>query len=345
MTAYPEYTSQEFISKVGNTPLIKHESLSTQTGRNILFKLESTNPGRSIKDRAVTYLLEDAIDAGLPPGGTLCEATAGNTGIALALLARSYDPPYKVRLFVPDVLIQDKITLLESLGCTVVRCRSDVDANHPEFFNTQAKAYSKEHEGCIFVNQMDNTSNRRAHFETTGPEIWEQLEGKIDGFIASAGTGGTLAGVSSFLKTKNPDVVCWAADRDGSGLTSYVTSRGENWEAEGSSFVEGIGKKSLTGQMYDILDLVSSSVTVGDTETIIAIYKLFHEQGIWIGPSAGLNVVAASRLALTLPEGSNVVTTAADGPWNYSSKLFNKEWLQENGHWHAIPEDLRRYAT
>lgn len=333
------------MSKVGNTPLVKFKSLSKEIGRNVYFKLESANPGLSIKDRAASYLFRDALLAGLPAGGTLCEGTAGNTGISLALLARSYDPPYKVRLFVPDVLIQDKIDLLESLGCTVIKCRSDVGADHPEFFNTLAIRYAADHEGHYFVNQMSNTSNRRAHFETTGPEIWRQLEGRVDGFITSAGTGGTLAGVSSFLKTKNPQLVCWTADRHGSGLTNFITTGGQSWDSEGESFVEGIGKKFLTEQMLDTLDYVEHGVTIDDTEAIITIYRLFHEQGVWIGPSAGLNIAAAKQLAAALPEGSNVVTTAADLPWNYASKLFNQDWLKEKGHWEAIPEDLKQYAS
>lgn len=341
---YPKYTPEEYISHVGHTPLIKHESLSATAGRNIYFKLESTNPGQSIKDRAVSYLLRDAISQGLPVGGTLCEATAGNTGVSLALLAKAYDPPYKVRLFVPDSLIDDKVMLMEGLGCTVVKCRSDVSGDHPEFFNNQAKRYAETHDHCYFVNQMNNLNNRRAHFETTGPEIWEQLSGKVDGFVAPAGTGGTLMGTSSFLKSRSPKIVCWASDRNGSGLTSYVTTHGQSWESEGSSFVEGIGKKSLTGQMDDILDLISHGITIDDTKTIVAIYTLFHEQQVWIGPSSGLNLVAAYELAMTLPEGANVVTIAADLPWNYASKLFNPVWLKEEGHWDAIPEEMRIYA-
>lgn len=332
---------------MGNTPLMKFETLSKEIGRNIYFKAEFLNPGHSIKDRAACYLLDSAIKSGkLSPGGTLSEATAGNTGIALALLARSYDPPFKVRLFVPDVLIQDKIDLLESVGCTVVKCPSDVTVNDPLFFNNQAMQYAEDHENTVFVNQMGNTENRRAHYENTGPEIWSQLNGKVDGFTASAGTGGTLIGVSSYLKEKSGGKCqCWAADRFGSGLCSYVKSQGKSWESEGSSFVEGIGKKSLTGQMDDTLELLDGAVTITDTECVVTCYRLFHEQGIWIGPSAALNICAARDLAKTLPEGSNVVTTAADYADNYASKLFNKRWLQENGHWDSIPEEMRKYAT
>lgn len=342
---YATYSSEEFISKVGNTPLIKYEALSNELGRNIYFKLESSNPGQSIKDRAAVYLLRDAIARGLQSGDTLVEATAGNTGISLALLARSFDPPYKVRLFVPDVLIQDKVDLLESLGCTVVKCRVDVDQKHPDFFLNVAQRYVDEHEGAFYVDQTHNVNNKRAHFETTGPEIWNELQGNVDGFVAAAGTGGTLSGVSQFLKSQKEDIVIWAADRYGSGLTSYVTTGGRSWESEGDSFVEGIGKKFLTTQMEGLLDRLDSAVTIDDTTTIVTIYKLYNDQGIWVGPSAGVNIAAAAVLAKRLPEGSTVVTTAADLPQNYASKLFNREWLESAGHWDSIPQELRKYAT
>lgn len=347
MPAVKDFTKDEFLQRVGNTPLIRFDSISEETGRNIYFKAEYTNPGGSIKDRAVIHLIRDVIDSGLAPGGTLVESTAGNTGVAIALLARSYNPPFKVKLFVPDSLVQEKITLMQSLGCELVKCPANASPSSRDCFVNAAKIHAEESPNAVFLNQMNNCSNRDSHYETTAPEIWRALDGKVDGFTASAGTGGTFMGIADFLKQKTDGrAVCWFADKKGSGLCHYIKTKGQDgWKSEGTSFVEGIGKHNLTGNMHDALKVADDAITIDDTDAIVMIYKLIHEQGCEIGASGGLNLCAAKALAMTLPEGSNVVTTVADGAEKYASKLFNKSWLIENGHWDAIPEEMRKYAT
>ncbi|ODV70957.1 tryptophan synthase beta subunit-like PLP-dependent enzyme [Cyberlindnera jadinii NRRL Y-1542] len=345
---FPNYNREQFLSRIGNTPLIKHESLSRETGRNIFFKAEYTNPGQSIKDRAVMKLLDDVVASGaVSPGGTLVESTGGNSGVSLGLLARLYTPCFKVVLFVPDSLIQDKVELMESLGCTVVKCPAAAPPGHRDCFVEAARIYAEETPNCVFVDQMNNLKNRQAHYETTGPEIWSQLEGRVDGFVASAGTGGTFMGIASYLKDMTKGKAqCWFADKVGSGLCQFITSKGQSWECEAEpSFVDGIGKHNLTGQMSDALKIADGAVTITDTEAILMIYNLINEQDCWIGASGGLNLCAAKQLALTLPEGSNVVTTVADGADKYESKLFSRNWLVENGHWDSIPVELRKFAT
>lgn len=338
---YPNFTREEFLKGVGNTPLVKIESLSKEIGRNVYFKAEYENSGKSIKDRAVMYLLEDQINAGnLSDGGTIVEATAGNTGIGLCLLANSYKRGFKVRLYLPKSIIAAKINCLKSLGAEVVLCEP-VPPSDPNFPNTLAKVYAKTHENTIHLNQFENLSNRRSHYETTGPEIWEQIGGKVDGFTCGAGTGGTFSGIATYLKEQDPTVKAYLADKEGSGFFSYITSKGESWDHEGGSFVEGIGGLGLTGQLHDVLDVADGAFQIPDREVIVMIYSLIAKDNIKVGASGGLNICAAKKLALSLPEGSNVVTTVADGCERYASKLFNKDWLMENGHWCHIPEELK----
>ncbi|CCH46827.1 Cystathionine beta-synthase [Wickerhamomyces ciferrii] len=343
---YPIVTKEEFIKGVGNTPLVKIESLSKETGRDIYIKAEFKNSGKSIKDRAAIYLLNDALSKGtLKEGGTLVEATAGNTGVALALIARTYNPPFKVVLYIPETTVTEKINVLESLGCTVIKA-SIVPPDHPEFMNTLAIKYAETHENTIHINQMDSLVNRQAHYETTGPEIWKQTNGKINAFVASCGTGGTYTGIASYLKeVSNGKVLNYVSDREGSGLHSYVQSKGTSWEAEGSSFVEGVGKTAHTGNTEGILNYTDGSYRILDEEVLVTMYKLLDEDNLSVGASSALNITAAKKLALTLPKGSIVVTTAADSSERYASKAFNKEWLIENGHWDKIPQHLQKHAN
>ncbi|CAM9015798.1 unnamed protein product [Wickerhamomyces anomalus] len=322
MSEYPKVTREEFIKGVGNTPLIKIESLSKETGRDIYTKAEFLNSGKSIKDRAAIYLLNNALSKGLiRPGGTLVEATAGNTGFKL------------------------KSTSWKVLGAKVIKCPL-VPSDDPEFFNTQAVNYAQKNDNCVHVNQMDNLENRKAHFETTGPEIWKQTDGKIDAFIVGCGTGGTFSGVSSYLKEiSNGKVKAFIADREGSGLHSYIQSKGDNWDHEGESFVEGVGKLSLTGNLNDVLSIADGSFRALDIDVIITLYRLLDEDHLSVGASGAMNIFCAKQLALTLPKGSVVVTSTADSGERYAGKVFNKEWLVEKGHWDKIPEHLRKYAT
>ncbi|GMF05064.1 unnamed protein product [Ambrosiozyma monospora] len=193
---------------------------------------------------------------------------------------------------------------------------------------------------------IDNLNNQRAHFETTGPEIWKQAKGEVDAFVTGSGTGGTFSGTAKYLKqVSNGKVKAIIADREGSGLNHYIQSKGESFEAEGESFIEGVGKFALPGNLLDVLDLADGSYRVLDSEVIPVIYRLIDEENIRVGGSSGMNIVTAIKYAKTLPEGSTVVTVAADDADNYASKLFNKDWLIENGHWNFIPEHLKKYAT
>lgn len=345
--SFPQLTREEFVGRVGNTSLIKHESLSKELKRNIYFKAEYENPGQSIKDRAVLNLLDDVIKSGrIQPGGTLVESTGGNSGVSLALMAKLYTPPFKVVLFVPDNLIQDKVELMESLGCTVHKCPAAAAPTHRDCFTNAAKIHAEGTPGCVFVDQMNNLNNRRAHYDGTAPEIWKALDGKVDGFVAAAGTGGTFMGIASYFKDNSDGKTqCWFSDKVGSGLCNFVKTAGASWVCEpASSFVDGIGKHNLTGQMQDALKIADGATTITDTEAIKMIYQLIKEQDCWLGASGGLNLCAAKQLALTLPEGSNVVTTVADGADKYESKLFSKKWLQANGHWDAL-EGMQEYAS
>jgi len=346
MSEYPTVTREEFIKGVGNTPLVKVESLSKETGCQIYCKVESHNSGKSIKDRAAVYLLNDCLVKGLiQPGGTLVEATAGNTGVALALLGRTYNPPFKVRLYVSENLVQAKIDVLESLGAEVIKCK-DVAPDHPECANTLAIKYAKEHENCCHVNQMDNLANKRSHYETTGPEIWKQTDGKIDAFIAACGTGGTYVGISEYLKeASNGKVQCYLSDREGSGLHSFIQSKGKSWDRAGQSFVEGVGRTSLNKNMQDVLEITDGSFNSLDSEVIVTLLKVLDQDQLSVGGSSALNLTCATKLAKTLPKGSVIVTTAADSNDRYASKVFNKKWLMENDHWDKIPEHLQKYCT
>lgn len=330
--------------KIGNTELIKIDSISNEIKRNVYFKAEYTNPGGSIKDRAVLFLLNDAIATGkIQPGGTLVEATAGNTGIALAFLANTYVPPFKVRLFVPETLVEEKLNILIDHGAEVVKCPL-VKPDDPLYMNNQAKLYAAQNSNAFHINQFDNLQNRNSHFETTGPEIFQQTNGKIDAFICGCGTGGTFAGISEYLKSQNPEIKTFCSDNEGSGLYTFLTTDGKSWEPQGTAFVEGIGRLGMCENMSDILKLSDGVIRITNLDVIITIYKLIHDDGFRVGGSGGLNIAAARKLAETLPEGSIVVTTVADVADRYASKLFNKQWLTENGYFDKIPQDLQYLA-
>ncbi|KAG7824845.1 hypothetical protein KL909_002067 [Ogataea angusta] len=336
-------TSPEFFAKVGKTPLVLLKSISRSIGRNIYVKLEYHNPTGSVKDRAAVKLLQDSIERGLKPGGTLVEATAGNTGISLAVLSRLAG--YKLVLFVPETLIQAKIDKLTGLGAEVFKAENYPD-NHPKHMNSLAAIYAKEHDNTIHVNQMNNLVNQQAHYETTGPEIWKQLEGSVDAFVAGAGTGGTFSGVSKYLKeVSDGRVKTIIADRQGSGLHHYIQTNGESFDAEGESFVEGIGKLGLVDNIKDVLNLANDSLQISDIEALNTIYRLIDEEDLRVGASAGVYVAAAIKVAESLPPGSNVVTVIPDAVDIYAKKVFSKQWLVEQDHWDKIPSEYKKYAT
>ncbi len=310
-----------FTDAVGNTPLIRLNSFSEETGCEILGKAEFLNPGGSVKDRAALYIIEDAEKKGLlKPGGTVVEGTAGNTGIGLAHICNAKG--YKCLIIIPDTQSQEKIDLLRTLGAQV-RTVPAVPYSDPNNYIKLSGKIAEETENAIWANQFDNLANRLAHYETTGPEIWEQTEGKIDAWVAATGTGGTYAGVAMYLKEKNPKIKCVVADPMGSVLYSYVKT-GE-LEKEGNSITEGIGQGRITANMEGVP--IDDAIRIDDPEAVRIIYQLLHKDGLFVGGSVGINVGAALQLAKELGPGHTIVTVLCDSGSRYQSRLYNREWL------------------
>jgi cysteine synthase A len=316
-----------FVSAVGNTPLIRLNSFSEETGCEILGKAEFLNPGGSVKDRAALYIIQDAETKGLlKPGGTVVEGTAGNTGIGLAHICNAKG--YKCLIIIPDTQSQEKMDLLRTLGAEV-RPVPAVPYRDPNNYVRLSGRIAEEMENAIWANQFDNLANRQAHYETTGPEIWAQTEGKIDAWVAATGTGGTYAGVSLFLKEKNPEIKCVLADPMGSGLYSYAKTG--TITITGSSVTEGIGNSRVTANMENAP--IDDALQVDDQEALRVIYQLLKKDGLFMGGSVGINVGAAVALARQLGPGHTIVTVLCDGGARYQSRLFNREWLVEKGLW------------
>jgi len=314
-----------FIGTVGNTPLIRLNSFSEQTGCEILGKAEFLNPGGSVKDRAALYIIQDAENKGLlKPGGTVVEGTAGNTGIGLAHICNAKG--YKCLIVIPDTQSQEKMDALRTLGAEV-RPVPAVPYKDPNNYVKLSGRLAEEMENAIWANQFDNLANRQAHYETTGREIWEQTEGKVDAWVTATGTGGTLAGVSLFLKEKNPNIKTVVADPMGSGLYSYVKT-GEI-HTEGSSITEGIGNSRITANMEGVP--IDDAIQVDDREAVRVIYQLLRKDGLFLGGSSGINVGAAVALAKQMGPGHTIVTILCDGGSRYQSRLFNQEWLISKG--------------
>lgn len=314
-----------FVDSVGNTPLIRINSFSDETGCEILGKAEFLNPGGSVKDRAALYIIEDAEKKGLlKPGGTVVEGTAGNTGIGLAHICNAKG--YNCLIIIPETQSQEKIDLLRTLGAEV-RTVPAVPYKDSNNYVKLSGRIAAEMENAIWANQFENLANRIAHYETTGPEIWAQTDGKVDVWVASTGTGGTYAGVSMFLKEKNPAIKCILADPMGSGLYSYVKT-GEI-HSEGSSITEGIGNSRVTGNMEGAP--VDDAIRVDDREAVRVVYQLLEKDGLFMGGSVGINVGAAIALAKQMGSGHTIVTILCDGGSRYQSKLFNRDWLATKG--------------
>ncbi|MBF2076907.1 MAG: cysteine synthase A [Synechococcales cyanobacterium C42_A2020_086] len=314
-----------FVGTVGNTPLIRLNSFSEETGCEILGKAEFLNPGGSVKDRAALYIIQSAEEQGvLKPGGTVVEGTAGNTGIGLAHICNAKG--YKCLIIIPDTQSQEKIDLLRTLGAEV-RPVPAVPYRDPNNYVKLSGRIAQEMENAIWANQFDNLANRQAHYETTGPEIWAQTDGQIDAWVAATGTGGTYAGVSLFLKEKNPGVRCVLADPMGSGLYSYAKT-GEI-KIEGSSVTEGIGNSRITANMEGAP--IDDAIQITDPEALRVIYQLLRRDGLFMGGSVGINVGAAVALAKQLGPGHTIVTVLCDGGARYQSRLFNREWLAAKG--------------
>jgi cysteine synthase len=319
--------AQNVVEAIGKTPLIKLRHASAATGCAIYGKAEFMNPGGSIKDRAALAIVADAIARGtLKPGGLIVEGTAGNTGIGLALVANALG--YRTVIVIPDTQSQEKKDMLRLQGAELIEvptvAYSDPN-NYVRLSGRLAERLGREHpQGAVWANQFDNVANRLGHFETTGPEIWADTAGKIDGFVCSVGTGGTLAGVGMALKAENPKVTIAIADPMGAALYAYYT-RGE-LQSEGSSITEGIGQGRITANLEGAPIDVAFQVT--DEEALPVLFDLAEREGLLLGGSSGINVVGAMRLAETLGPGHTIVTILADSGARYQSKLYNPEFLR-----------------
>lgn len=320
----------DFLDAVGNTPLIKLRKASELTGCNILGKAEFMNPGGSVKDRAAKAIVLDAEARGLlRPGGVIVEGTAGNTGIGLALVANSLG--YRTVIVIPDTQSQEKKDMLRLCGADLrevpaVPYRDE--NNYVKFSGRLAEKLAKtEANGAIWANQFDNVANRKGHYENTGPEIFEQTNGKVDAFICSVGTGGTLAGTGMALKERNPKIIISLADPLGAALHSFYTI-GElsSW---GGSITEGIGQGRITANLKDAP--VDQSFQIPDEEALTICFDLLKEEGLCLGGSSGINVAGAIRLAQELGPGKTIVTILCDSGVRYQSKLFNPVFLREKG--------------
>ncbi len=322
-----------FAAAIGDTPLIRLNRFSEETGCEILGKAEFMNPGGSVKDRAALAIIDDAERSGrLKPGSTVVEGTAGNTGIGLAHVCNARG--YRCVIVMPDNQSPEKYELLEALGAEVHRVPA-VPYSNPNQYQKVAARLAQRLPGAIWANQFDNTANREAHLATTGPEIWDQTGGRIHAFVASSGTGGTIAGVAEYLKSRRRSIRTVLADPPGSSLYEYV--RNGTLEATGaSSITEGIGIGRVTANLADAP--IDDAVHVEDSETVHWVYRLLDDEGLFLGSTSGINVAAAARVAGQLGPGHTIVTILADGGAKYQSRLFNREWLRARGlESHASP--------
>lgn len=314
-----------FVATIGNTPLIRLNSFSEATGCEILGKAEFLNPGGSVKDRAALYIIEAAEKAGqLLPGGTVVEGTAGNTGIGLAHICNAKG--YQCLIIIPETQSQEKIDLLRTLGAEV-RTVPAVPYRDPNNYVKLSGRIAAELENAIWANQFDNLANRQAHVETTGPEIWEQTDGKIDAWVTSTGTGGTYAGVALYLKAQNSKIRCVVADPMGSGIYSYVKTK--TIQIAGNSITEGIGNSRITANLEGVP--MDDAIQIDDPTCLQVLYQLLHQDGLFMGGSVGINVAAAVQLARELGPGHTIVTVLCDSGSRYQSRLYNREWLSSKG--------------
>jgi cysteine synthase A len=314
------------VDAIGNTPLIRLREASEATGCEILGKAEFMNPGQSVKDRAALYIVRDAERRGeLKPGGHIVEGTAGNTGIGLAMVASALG--YRTTIVIPRTQSEEKKDALRLAGARLI----EVDAvpysnpdNYVRYSGRLAEEMAKEEpNGVIWANQFDNTANRQAHVETTGPEIWEQTEGRVDGFICAVGTGGTLAGVAEALRERKAGVAIGLADPGGAALYNWY-AHGE-LKAEGNSISEGIGQSRITANLEGLK--IDHPYRIADDEMMRVIFELAQNEGMVMGGSTGINVAGAVRLARDLGPGHTIVTVLCDYGSRYQSKLFNREFL------------------
>jgi cysteine synthase A len=325
------------IDAIGNTPLIRLKRLSDITGCEILGKAEFMNPGQSVKDRAALGIIRDAERSGkLKPGGTIVEGTAGNTGIGLAMVGRALG--YRSVIVIPDTQSQEKKDTLRHMGAELIEVPAvpyKDPNNYVKYSGRLAEELNaKEPNGAIWANQFDNVANRQIHIETTGPEIWNQTDGKVAGFVSAIGTGGTLAGVAAALRAKNPNVKIALADPPGAALFNYY-KHGE-LKAEGSSITEGIGQGRVTANLEGFKP--DEAFQIPDSESIPFCFELLRDEGLCLGTSSAVNVAGAYHLARALGRGNIIVTILCDYGTRYASKLYNPAFLRSKGL--GVPEWL-----
>ena len=318
------------IDAIGNTPLIKLNKASEETGCTILGKAEFMNPGQSVKDRAALFIIRDAEQKGLlKPGGTIVEGTAGNTGIGIALVANALG--YKSVIVIPETQSQEKKDMLRFAGAELIEVPAVPyrdDNNYVKYSGRlAAELAEKSDKGAIWANQFDNIANRQAHIETTGPEIWRQTDGKVDGFTCAIGTGGTLAGTGLYLKQQNANIRIAAADPMGAAMYHWY-KHGE-LKSEGTSITEGIGQGRVTANLQDAP--IDDAYQIADAEALPIVFDLLTEEGLCLGGSSGINIAGAKRMAADLGPGHTIVTILCDYGTRYQSKLFNPEFLRQQG--------------
>ncbi|WP_024276336.1 MULTISPECIES: cysteine synthase A [unclassified Hyphomicrobium] len=338
----PTAVCDSVLAAIGNTPLIKLRKASEETQCTILGKAEFMNPGQSVKDRAALFIIEDAVKKGaLRPGGCIVEGTAGNTGIGLTLVGNAMG--FRSVIVIPETQSQEKKDTLRLCGAELIEVPAVPYSNPNNYVKLSGRLAEQlaatESNGAVWANQFDNVANREGHIRTTGPEIWEQTNGKVDGFVCAVGTGGTLAGIGIALKECNPAIKIGLADPMGAALYNYYTHG--DLKSEGSSITEGIGQgritKNLEGAPIDL------AFQIPDGEAVPIIFDLLEHEGLCLGGSSGINVAGAIRLARELGPGHTIVTVLADTGMRYQSKLFNPEFLRAKGL--SVPHWLEHRST
>uniref|UniRef100_K1P5D4 Cysteine synthase 1 n=1 Tax=Magallana gigas TaxID=29159 RepID=K1P5D4_MAGGI len=336
---FAQYSSDSIrnglLGMVGRTPLVRINKLSDETGCEILAKAEFCNGGGSVKDRAAYFLIKDAEEKGLlKPGGTVVEGTAGNTGIGLAHMCLAKG--YRCVIFMPNNQSKEKIECLQTLGAEVYPCPVKPWTD-PDNYNHQAARYAQSLENAVWTNQFDNTANKRAHIETTGPEIWQETNGKVNAVVFGTGTGGTLAGVGTYLKDKNKNVQVFLADPQGSVLYNYIKN-GKLERTPGDSITEGIGQGRVTQNLKDAP--IDDALAIKDVDAVEWTFRLLHEEGFFVGASTGLNIAAAKQVAELMGPGHTIVTCLCDTGQRYYGKLYSRKVLQDRGLLDAVPESF-----
>jgi cysteine synthase len=334
--------NKDVVEAIGNTPLIKLRQASEATGCTILGKAEFMNPGQSVKDRAGKWMILEAEKRGdLKPGGLVVEATAGNTGIGLAVVANARG--YRTLIVIPETQSQEKKDTLRLCGAQLVEVPA-LPYSNPNSYQHVGKRLAdrlrqSEPNGVLFADQWNNPDNAKAHYESTGPEIWQQTGGKVDGFICSVGSGGTLAGTSAYLKEKNKGIVIGCADPRGAGMYEFF-KHGEAKATPGGSITEGIGLGRVTSIVREAK--VDEAYVIPDEEAVPIIYELLQHEGLCLGGSTGINVAGAIRLARQLGPGHTIVTVLCDSGFRYQSKLFNPDFMRSKNL--PVPEWLERHS-